>query len=231
MELEQDGRQQLVALFTFVARDALTGKAHAVNPVVPATPADRALFDQRQAVNDERRAARAAAQGQGPLHHLRSTEAERWAAELLAEAAIKRRLPALADAKSLLMEQTALSNCFTCQPQQVQPGRGLGRDGAACLVCPSAHSYLPALAAASKAFSRHLPCLQRNLHGRIFGGFLMRRAFELAHSTCYLHAGVRPHTLSIDEITFKRPVEVRWGQAQAHSWRSVSHSVAVPLSR
>lgn len=51
MELEQDGVQQLVALFTFVARDALTGRAHAVNPVVPATSADRAMFDQRQAVS------------------------------------------------------------------------------------------------------------------------------------------------------------------------------------
>lgn len=35
---------------------------------------------------------------------------------------------------------------------------------------------------------------QRNLHGRIFGGFLMSRAFELAHSTAYLFAGRRPHT-------------------------------------
>jgi len=34
---------------------------------------------------------------------------------------------------------------------------------------------------------------QRNIHGRVFGGFLMRRAYELAHSTAYLFAGRRPH--------------------------------------
>lgn len=34
---------------------------------------------------------------------------------------------------------------------------------------------------------------QRNVHGRVFGGFLMRRAFELAHSTAYLFAGSRPY--------------------------------------
>ena len=35
---------------------------------------------------------------------------------------------------------------------------------------------------------------QRNMHGRVFGGFLMRRAFELAHSTAYMFAGARPAT-------------------------------------
>lgn len=33
---------------------------------------------------------------------------------------------------------------------------------------------------------------QRNTHGRIFGGFLMRRAYELAFATTYTHAGTRP---------------------------------------
>jgi acyl-coenzyme A thioesterase 9 len=49
---------------------------------------------------------------------------------------------------------------------------------------------------------------QRNIHGRIFGGFLMRRAFELAHSTSYLLAASRPRTVVVDEIQFKRPVDV-----------------------
>ena len=31
---------------------------------------------------------------------------------------------------------------------------------------------------------------QRNIHGRIFGGFLMHRAFELAFSTAYAFAGL-----------------------------------------
>lgn len=35
----------------------------------------------------------------------------------------------------------------------------------------------------------------RNLHDRIFGGFLMRRAYELAFSTAYLFGGVLPRFL------------------------------------
>jgi len=49
---------------------------------------------------------------------------------------------------------------------------------------------------------------QRNTAGRIFGGFLMRRAFELAFTTAYLFAGRRPVFLELDEVTFKSPVSV-----------------------
>jgi acyl-coenzyme A thioesterase 9 len=49
---------------------------------------------------------------------------------------------------------------------------------------------------------------QRNIHGRIFGGFLMRRAFELAHSCAYMLSACRPRTVAVDEIRFKKPVDV-----------------------
>ncbi|XP_040988282.1 acyl-coenzyme A thioesterase 9, mitochondrial-like isoform X2 [Juglans microcarpa x Juglans regia] len=49
---------------------------------------------------------------------------------------------------------------------------------------------------------------QRNIHGRIFGGFLMRRAFELAFSTTYAFAGVAPHFLEVDHVDFLKPVDV-----------------------
>lgn len=48
----------------------------------------------------------------------------------------------------------------------------------------------------------------RNTAGRIFGGFLMRRAFELAHSTAYLFSGTRPVFHELDEVTFKSPVAI-----------------------
>lgn len=50
---------------------------------------------------------------------------------------------------------------------------------------------------------------QRNIHGRIFGGFLMRRAFELAFSTTYAFAGVAPHFLEVDHVDFVRPVSAQ----------------------
>ncbi|KAH6766127.1 Thioesterase/thiol ester dehydrase-isomerase superfamily protein [Perilla frutescens var. hirtella] len=49
---------------------------------------------------------------------------------------------------------------------------------------------------------------QRNIHGRIFGGFLMHRAFELAFSTAYAFAGMMPSFLEVDYVDFLRPVDV-----------------------
>lgn len=49
---------------------------------------------------------------------------------------------------------------------------------------------------------------QRNIHGRIFGGFLMHRAFELAFSTAYVFAGMMPCFLEVDHVDFLRPVDV-----------------------
>lgn len=49
---------------------------------------------------------------------------------------------------------------------------------------------------------------QRNIHGRIFGGFLMHRAFELAFSTSYAFAGMMPSFLEVDHVDFLRPVSI-----------------------
>ncbi|WCJ21876.1 Acyl-coenzyme A thioesterase 4 mitochondrial [Euphorbia peplus] len=49
---------------------------------------------------------------------------------------------------------------------------------------------------------------QRNIHGRIFGGFLMRKAFELAFATAYAFAGAKPHFVEVDHVDFFRPVDV-----------------------
>ncbi|XP_038899833.1 LOW QUALITY PROTEIN: acyl-coenzyme A thioesterase 9, mitochondrial-like [Benincasa hispida] len=49
---------------------------------------------------------------------------------------------------------------------------------------------------------------QRNIHGRIFGGFLMQRAFELAFSTAYVFAGMVPYFYEVDHVDFLKPVDV-----------------------
>jgi acyl-coenzyme A thioesterase 9 len=48
----------------------------------------------------------------------------------------------------------------------------------------------------------------RNLHNRIFGGYLMRLAFELAFSNAYVFAGIRPVFLEVDHVAFTNPVDV-----------------------
>lgn len=49
---------------------------------------------------------------------------------------------------------------------------------------------------------------QRNIHGRIFGGFLMRKAFELAFATAYTFAGTTPRFVEVDHVDFLKPVDV-----------------------
>ncbi|KAL4220302.1 Acyl-coenzyme A thioesterase 9 [Mactra antiquata] len=49
---------------------------------------------------------------------------------------------------------------------------------------------------------------QRNLYNKIFGGFLMRQAFELAYANASLHCKTRPHIEVVDDIAFKKSVEV-----------------------
>lgn len=151
------------ALFTFVARDAMTGNPHCINPVQPIDEAGKQLFAQRQAIADARKAQRAA---QAKAGHRWTAEQVAWAEDLLSHSHLKRDMPALTEFSSIMMDQTSLENTFTTQPSQ------------------------------------------RNMHGRIFGGFLMRRAFELAHSTGYLLAACRPRTVLVDEIQFKRPVDI-----------------------
>ena len=52
-------------MFTFVARDPVTKRSMAINPLQPQTAEEVALFQERQAVADARKAAR---QGQLPAH-------------------------------------------------------------------------------------------------------------------------------------------------------------------
>lgn len=66
MELTQGAAaSQMVALFTFVARNVKDGRSHPVNPLRPETKSDQELFCSRQRVADARKAARAKAKETG----------------------------------------------------------------------------------------------------------------------------------------------------------------------
>ncbi|XP_033643173.1 acyl-coenzyme A thioesterase 9, mitochondrial-like [Asterias rubens] len=49
---------------------------------------------------------------------------------------------------------------------------------------------------------------QRNLYNKIFGGFLMRQALELAYANAAVYCQTRPIFKSVDNIQFRKPVEV-----------------------
>ena len=44
--------------------------------------------------------------------------------------------------------------------------------------------------------------------GRVFGGFLIHKAYDIALATSYTFAGKFPTLISVDKIEFKRPVDV-----------------------
>ncbi len=48
----------------------------------------------------------------------------------------------------------------------------------------------------------------RNVYNKIFGGFLMREAFELGWATTCVYAKARPSVVCMDDINFRKPVEV-----------------------
>jgi acyl-coenzyme A thioesterase 9 len=48
----------------------------------------------------------------------------------------------------------------------------------------------------------------RNVHGKVFGGWLMRRAFETAWAAGWRATGALPKFLALDDISFDHPVEV-----------------------
>eukprot|EP00918_Siedleckia_nematoides_P020110 GHVU01042878.1.p1 GENE.GHVU01042878.1~~GHVU01042878.1.p1 ORF type:complete len:434 (+),score=29.76 GHVU01042878.1:167-1468(+) len=49
---------------------------------------------------------------------------------------------------------------------------------------------------------------QRNIHGKIFGGFLMRQALELAWINACLYCKSRPVLLNVDDIMFRKSVDI-----------------------
>uniref|UniRef100_A0A1I7V7N1 HotDog ACOT-type domain-containing protein n=1 Tax=Loa loa TaxID=7209 RepID=A0A1I7V7N1_LOALO len=50
--------------------------------------------------------------------------------------------------------------------------------------------------------------IKRNIYGKIFGGFLMRKAVELAWSNASLFSGNRCRICGMDDIMFRRSVDV-----------------------
>lgn len=48
----------------------------------------------------------------------------------------------------------------------------------------------------------------RNFHNKVFGGFIMRNAFELGFSLAYLYSKHMPKLKHISDVVFHKPVEV-----------------------
>lgn len=152
----------LSSVFTYVARNRITGKSAAINKLSlgELTSIERMFFNSREEIMKNRKAVSSS----GPASF--SPDSQKALQTLVDSGSAILDMPALAHPNAVLMRNTALENSFVCQPQHVN----------------TAH--------------------------KVFGGFLMRRAYDLASATAYTFAGKPAHLIEIDRINFKHPVEI-----------------------
>ena len=75
---------------------------------------------------------------------------------------------------------------------------------------PALHTHNQVVLQQTTALENSFICepQKSNTGGRVFGGFLINRAYMLAQANAYLFSG-KPATLTmVDKITFRRPVEI-----------------------
>jgi acyl-coenzyme A thioesterase 9 len=179
----------LTAIFTYVARDRTTGKACQVNRLTPSGEDEVALFERRGALA----LARKAKATPSPPSTATTTTTTKTTSPAAAPPA-----PAAAPAA----------------PAGVTPAPNT--DINALLERGHALDDMPALTHHNAILMKHtglencLLCQPQNTNtsGKVFGGFLMHRAFSLAEATSYLFAGSRPRLLEVDRIEFTKPVDI-----------------------
>ncbi|KAA0200829.1 hypothetical protein HAZT_HAZT000286, partial [Hyalella azteca] len=70
----------------------------------------------------------------------------------------------------------------------------------------------------------------RNRFGKVFGGFIMRKAIELAWTSALVHSGQRCTISHIDDVVFTRPVEVVYTDGE-HMQVSTKASMMDPVTQ
>ncbi|NXF71260.1 ACOT9 thioesterase, partial [Sclerurus mexicanus] len=168
----QDGEYSPVldATFVMVARDPENKRPAFVNPLVPETPEEEAIFKQGE-LNKLRRIdfntasllkMAPTAEERNIVHDIFLNTLDTRQEGEGTVSFRSRKLPP----NSVWMEDAKLKGLQICHPQE------------------------------------------RNIFNRIFGGFLMRKAFELGWATACSYGGSRPFIVSVDDIMFQKPVEI-----------------------
>jgi acyl-coenzyme A thioesterase 9 len=202
----------LVALFSYVALDRATRRPVRVPAFVPATDEERAWFEERRVVAEARRRQRQQAKEQ--------QGGQQGAA---GAAAPTTTTPTKDDPRAELLRRFAAAAARLDDLPALSPPR---------LLPVSRTRVDNALVTQPQ---------QRNTAGRVFGGFLMRRAFELSFACSYLFAGTRPAFVRCDDVSFAQPVDVgdlmrfsarvlaAWPEQQQQPSSSSSFLVAVEV--
>ncbi|GAB1524653.1 hypothetical protein RhiTH_007807 [Rhizoctonia solani] len=167
-QLSEHGRGEktvMLGRFSMVARDAITHKARAVNPLVLSTREEQALFKFGEGKARRKMAS---------MTSLKRVPPSKEEAQLLHAAFLK--YSGLFDSGStkkvkgevepVWMEDTRLEKTLMMFPQK------------------------------------------RNVHSKVFGGYLMRLAYEIGYTNAYMFTRAPLRFLSLDGIAFKKPVPI-----------------------
>jgi acyl-coenzyme A thioesterase 9 len=101
------------------------------------------------------------------------------------------------------------SNANILDPDIERTAKALSKEAGPLLNMPSLANPHSILVQQTKLQSCEIAQPQtRNMANQIFGGFLMRRACELAYSTAYVFGGQRPIFYEVDQVQFSIPVNV-----------------------
>ncbi|CAM9928543.1 unnamed protein product [Ectocarpus sp. 6 AP-2014] len=189
----------LDANFTFVARDRETGRSRAVSPLDLETDP---LQDEPGDRSDGSPGERDPEHGWRALWRVVHSHKSRQALERNAAKKASRYSALGAAAEGFLEVEAA-------RLKREQEASNLVAAGFPLL-------HLPALAnphavlMSQTLTSSTLICMpqHRNTANRIFGGFLMHRAYEVAFCAAFTFGGSRPRFSEIDEVVFLQPVDV-----------------------
>lgn len=191
----EGGRVAVNATTTFVARDA-AGRSVTVPRLEASTPHEEALWEAGKRAQEERKASTAAS-----LFKVPPTPQE------------------LAQVHALFIDATGPLEgtwAWTGQQQQQQQRyqQQQQQQGSSAAAAASVGHTLPpptdfSFVEETRITSTHVTHPQdRNIYGRVFGGYLMRLAYETAWAAGLKFTRCAPRFLSMSDVLFRKPVEV-----------------------
>ncbi|KAF9203114.1 hypothetical protein BGZ49_006768 [Haplosporangium sp. Z 27] len=185
---EQRGDTILVARFTMVARDSITGKAAQVNPMLLRDDAEKKLFQMGESEKAKKRLATDSSLTKRP-----PTEDERFLIHDLYLEYSEYDNPSSKTKKPEdveWMSDTKMSASHIMQPQD-----------------RNVHDKVE-FENSKIEYALNVKTLSLLRQIKIFGGYLMRLAYELAFSNASVFISTRPKFLALDEISFRKPVSI-----------------------
>ncbi|KAF0972861.1 hypothetical protein FDP41_009110 [Naegleria fowleri] len=168
----------MVAYFVMVALDKATNKSTKIHTIIPQTEEDKFLFEMGKE-NQARRKA-------------------------MSESSLMKKPPS--DDERLLIHDIFLQKMKQPHISHDSESNGpaihyLSLDGGEPQAC------IPMSMTKQNNIMIMHPT-NRNIHGKIFGGFLLREAYEIGFITAYMYTKHRPVFLALNENSFLKPVEV-----------------------